>query len=102
MGMRKYRLKGLIGEGVSSTVYKGVSDEGDDVAVKIVSKGRMGKLMADREAEILRMTRHENVIGLIDHFETESHVYLVEELCDMNLVGFLRYWPCLLMENSFK
>ncbi|KHN70202.1 catalytic protein kinase [Ordospora colligata OC4] len=87
--MRKYRLKGLIGEGVSSTVYKGVSDEGDEVAVKIVSKGRMGKWMSDREAGMLGMTKHENVIGLIDHFETENHVYLVEELCDMNLVGFL-------------
>lgn len=87
--MGKYRLKGLIGEGVSSTVYKGVSEEEKEVAVKVVPKERMSRWMAKREIGILGIARHENVIELIDYFETASHVCLVEELCDMNLVGFL-------------
>ena len=51
-------------------------------ALKIIDKARCKgrEEMIDNEVQILRMVKHENVIGLIEEFETESCLYLVMEM----------------------
>lgn len=87
--MGKYRLRRVIGEGASSTVYSGVSESGEEVAVKVVSKRGRSAGAVYREIKMLGEVEHENVVRVIDKFESGNHVYVVEELCDLNLVSFL-------------
>ncbi|ADM11049.1 Spk1-like Ser/Thr protein kinase [Encephalitozoon intestinalis ATCC 50506] len=87
--MKKYKLHRVIGEGASSTVYGGVSAIGEEVAVKVASRrGRSGG-MVYREMKMLSSFHHENIVKVVDKFESANHVYIVEELCDLNLVSFL-------------
>ncbi|KAG5859494.1 protein kinase [Encephalitozoon hellem] len=87
--MKKYRLRRVIGEGASSTVYGGISTAGEDVAVKITPRRGKAGNMAYKEIRMLDCVKHENIVKVVDKFESENHVYIVEELCDLNLVSFL-------------
>ncbi|AFN82522.1 Spk1-like Ser/Thr protein kinase [Encephalitozoon romaleae SJ-2008] len=87
--MKKYKLRRVIGEGASSTVYGGISETGEEVAVKVAPRRGKAAGMAYREIRMLDCVRHENIVKVIDRFESENHVCIVEELCDLNLVSFL-------------
>ncbi|CAD25086.1 SPK1-LIKE SER/THR PROTEIN KINASE [Encephalitozoon cuniculi GB-M1] len=87
--MERYKLRQVIGEGASSTVYSGVSARGEEVAVKVVPRKGRSTGMVYREIEMLSTIKHENIVGIVGRFESKKHVYMVEELCDFNLVSFL-------------
>jgi len=88
---QKYEPREILGRGVSSTVRRAVLKEtGTSFAVKIIdvsqdlvdSDGLSLKDQTFREISILRMVAgHENIIKLIDVFESETYIFLVFELC---------------------
>ena len=79
-----YDLKKEIGSGNFSIVKLAVNKKtGEEVAVKIIEKKRVGtkKEMLQTEVDILQKVHHPHVVSLKEMFETSTHIYLVMELC---------------------
>ena len=87
-----YQPMEVLGRGVSSVVRRMLYRKtGQSYAVKIIDVSRDWPLDADglnlreqtmREINILRLVGgHENVIELLDVFDTPTYVFLVFELC---------------------
>jgi len=88
---QKYEPREVLGTGVSSTVRRAVLKEtGASFAVKIIdvsqdlvdSDGLDLREQTMREINILRLVAgHDNIIQLLDVFESETYIFLVFELC---------------------
>lgn len=88
---QKYEPREVLGKGVSSTVRRAIFKEtGESFAVKIIdvsqdlidSDGLDLRDQTMREINILRLVAgHENIIQLIDVFESVTYIFLVFELC---------------------
>jgi len=88
---QKYEPKEILGKGASSTVRKCLLKEsGEQFAVKIIdvsedlrdADGLNLREQTFREVAILRMVQgHENIINLVDVFESSTYIFLVFELC---------------------
>ena len=80
----KYSLGGEVGRGAFSIVKVGTNKKtGEKVAVKLIEKKNVApeyKKNLDAETEILQKVRHENIIKLIELFDTEEFLILVMEL----------------------
>ena len=87
----KYDAREVLGRGVSSTVRRAVlKDTGESFAVKIIdisqnmvdSDGLNLREQTLREVNILRMVAgHDNIIQLIDVFESVTFIFIIFELC---------------------
>ena len=86
--MKDYKIGRLIGQGtfgkVKECTHKKTSQK---AAVKIISKSSIAssqsfKERVNREVEILKRLRHENVVQLYEIIEDDSFVYVVMELCE--------------------
>jgi serine/threonine protein kinase len=78
-----YTLKQELGQGNFSVVRLGTNKKtGEDVAIKIIEKKKVGqkKEMLETEVEILKRVKHPYVIEMKEMFETSTHIYLVMEL----------------------
>ncbi|CAF0968765.1 unnamed protein product, partial [Didymodactylos carnosus] len=81
--MDKYVIVSPIGEGSFAKVYRGREKfTGRDVALKFISK--LGKSEKDlnflrREIEILRNMKHENIVEMLNSFETSNELVVVTE-----------------------
>lgn len=90
----RYIVRKIIGEGVSSTVYKAFDIERQmNVAIKVFNSRRIG--MRNREEELtqehrilqrLQRSKSEHVIKFYECLTDRSFVF---ELCDCNLISFL-------------
>jgi len=88
---QKYEPREVLGKGVSSTVRRAVLKEtGTSFAVKIIDvsqdlvdpDGLTLREQTYREVSVLRQVAgHDNIIQLIDVFESVTYVFLVFELC---------------------
>ena len=88
---QKYEPREVLGKGVSSTVRRAIFKEtGESFAVKIIdvsqdlidSDGLDLRDQTMRDINILRLVAgHENIIQLIDVFESVTYIFLVFELC---------------------
>jgi len=88
---QKYEPREVLGKGVSSTVRRAVLKEtGASFAVKIIdvsqdlvdSDGLDLREQTMREINILRLVAgHDNIIQLLDVFESVTYIFLVFELC---------------------
>lgn len=92
--MDAYHVLERIGEGSFGKVYKGRRKyTGQFVALKFISKAN--KTEADlaalrKEISILRQLDHENIILLLDYFETARDVVVVTEYAHGELLQILR------------
>lgn len=81
--MDNYHVLELIGEGSFGKVYKGRRKfSGQIVAMKFIIKhGKSEKDLKSlrQEINILRTLNHENIILLLDWFETKSEICVVTE-----------------------
>ncbi|CAF3899378.1 unnamed protein product, partial [Rotaria magnacalcarata] len=81
--MEKYMIISPIGEGSFAKVYRGREKyTGRDVALKFISK--LGKTEKDlyflrREIDILRKMKHENIVDMLNSFETNNEIVVVTE-----------------------
>ncbi|CUM63979.1 uncharacterized protein PRCAT00001567001 [Priceomyces carsonii] len=83
----RYRLFNILGEGAFSTVYEAKDlQHKSHVAVKVISKENLSvRQLANVKNEINVMKKannHENVLKLLDHYDTEKHCFLILEYCD--------------------
>ncbi|CAE8617373.1 unnamed protein product [Polarella glacialis] len=78
--MNNYHLYEEIGHGKFSTVYKGRKRYSISyVAVKSIEKSRREKFMT--EVGILSNTKHVNVVGFVNWYETRNHLWIIFEYC---------------------
>ena len=79
-----YETRESLGSGAYGQVLKVIErGTGRVAAVKIISKEGMdikGEQRIRREIDILRLVRHDNLLRLIDVFETGDRIYLVTDL----------------------
>eukprot|EP00727_Mastigamoeba_balamuthi_P012671 m51a1_g8026 putative protein serine threonine kinase (1159) ;mRNA; f:14879-19850 len=79
-----YSIVKVIGKGSSSTVYEAICNRTRQaVAIKVVSKKALKPESAKklyREVEIMCKLSHENIIRLIDVYESAEHVHLIMDL----------------------
>lgn len=91
--MDNYHVLELIGEGSFGKVYKGRKKyTGQVVALKFIPKvGRSEKELKSlrREIEIMRHLKHDNIIEMLDSFETEKEVVAVTDYAEGELFQIL-------------
>ena len=91
--MDKYHVLEFIGEGSFAKVHRGRKKyTGQIVALKFISKVNKSEKELKNlrgEIEILRSLHHENIIELLDSYETEKEVVVVTEYADGELFGLL-------------
>ncbi|XVF75639.1 hypothetical protein PTKIN_Ptkin13bG0203400 [Pterospermum kingtungense] len=99
MGMEEYHVIELVGEGSFGKVYKGRRKHtGQAVAMKFIAKhGRTEKDIHNlrQEIEILRKLKHENIIEMIDSFESQQEFCVVTEFAQGDLFQILEDDKCL-------
>ncbi|XP_078429456.1 kinase family with ARM repeat domain-containing protein isoform X2 [Wolffia australiana] len=99
MGLEEYHVTELVGEGSFGKVYKGRRKfTGKTVALKFILKhGRTEKDLQNlrQEIEILRKLKHENIIEMLDAFETPQEFCVVTEFAQGELFEILEDDKCL-------
>lgn len=79
-----YRLLDVLGQGGTSTVFRGCRDDDledkSDYAIKILKLGMDGPARLAVEVQPLLNLRHPNIVGLIDWGHVDRIAYLVMEL----------------------
>nr|KAG5700609.1 hypothetical protein BaRGS_015405 [Batillaria attramentaria] len=93
MGMDNYHVLEIIGEGSFGKVYKGRRKyTGQIVALKFIPKvGKSDKELRGlrREIEIMRGLHHDNIIEMLDSFDTEKEVVVVTDYAEGELFQIL-------------
>ncbi|KAF8660732.1 hypothetical protein HU200_057474 [Digitaria exilis] len=99
MGIEDYHVIDLVGEGSFGKVYKGRRKyTRQTVAMKFILKhGKTDKDIHNlrQEIEILRKLKHENIIEMIDAFETPQEFCVVTEFAQGELFEVLEDDKCL-------
>ncbi|KAL8517821.1 hypothetical protein ACS0TY_009219 [Phlomoides rotata] len=99
MGVENYHVIELVGEGSFGKVYKGRRKfSGQTVAMKFIPKhGKSEKdiLNLRQEIEILRKLMHENIIAMLDSFESPQEFCVVTEFAQGELFEILEDDKCL-------
>ncbi|KAH9624396.1 hypothetical protein KSS87_017951, partial [Heliosperma pusillum] len=99
MGVENYHVIELVGEGSFGKVYKGRRKfTGQTVAMKFIMKhGKSDKDLHNlrQEIEILRKLKHENIIEMLDSFETPQEFCVVTEFAQGELFEILEDDKCL-------
>ncbi|KAJ5924717.1 calcium/calmodulin-dependent protein kinase [Penicillium verhagenii] len=85
-GLDRWRLLEKIGDGAFSCVYRAsdTKSEHSEVAIKVTKKYEMKENQKQKlhdEVEITRQLNHDNVVRLIDSFESVQYHYMFLELC---------------------
>ncbi|KGN49838.2 serine/threonine-protein kinase TIO [Cucumis sativus] len=99
MGVENYHVIELVGEGSFGKVYKGRrKNTGQTVAMKFIMKhGKSEKDIHNlrQEIEILRKLKHENIIEMLDSFESPQEFCVVTEFAQGELFEILEDDKCL-------
>ncbi|KAL8216203.1 hypothetical protein R6Q57_023040 [Mikania cordata] len=99
MGVDNYHVIELVGEGSFGKVYKGRRKfTGQTVAMKFILKhGKSEKDIQNlrQEIEILRKLKHENIIQMLDSFESPQEFCVVTEFAQGELFEILEDDKCL-------
>ncbi|KAH9756117.1 serine/threonine-protein kinase TIO [Citrus sinensis] len=99
MGVENYHVIELVGEGSFGKVYKGRRKyTGQTVAMKFIMKhGKSEKDIHNlrQEIEILRKLKHQNIIAMLDSFESPQEFCVVTEFAQGELFEILEDDKCL-------
>eukprot|EP01063_Lacrimia_lanifica_P003565 TRINITY_DN11905_c0_g2_i1.p1 TRINITY_DN11905_c0_g2~~TRINITY_DN11905_c0_g2_i1.p1 ORF type:complete len:1370 (+),score=549.00 TRINITY_DN11905_c0_g2_i1:155-4264(+) len=78
--MNNYQIYEKIGKGRHSTVYKGrLKKTVDYYAIKSVDKAQRSRVL--NEVTMLHQLSHENILHFHHWYETNNHLWLIEEYC---------------------
>ena len=87
------RVAGKLADGSSSSLFKGVSSEGREIAIKVVpflAENPSLKMRFQREVEALKsIPPHQNVIRVVDWKEDQTRGILAEEFCQQGNLRLL-------------
>lgn len=85
---KKYEIKSFIGKGGMGKVFLAKNIMlGNEWAIKVVSKNYQYAKYFRREAEILEKINHPNMPKIIDMFEDEENIYIVETYIEGKLLS---------------
>lgn len=80
--IKNFTLKKLIGKGSSGKCYTGVHNEtNEQVCIKVIKKTSCNINFVRNEISILRQIDHPYIVKFIDGMETQTHFYIIQELC---------------------
>ena len=79
-----YELKEVIGKGSFGTVYRGITNTGDEIALKMVRiNNSVMKSMISREIAVLSQLNHPNILKFLDSkIENEDKYWIATEYCE--------------------
>lgn len=101
-----YQVKGALGKGQFGMVGLGVHRKtGKKVAIKTVQKKNLRQvevLQTHREMEVLKVSRHPNVIRMLEKYEDADAYSMVLELMDQDLFDYLKKRSFKLPETRVK
>ncbi|KAM6979741.1 calcium/calmodulin-dependent protein kinase IGa, partial [Aplochiton taeniatus] len=76
-----FDFHGVLGSGSFSEVFMvREKKSGNLFALKCLKKKHLAHSNLENEISVLRRIKHENVVGLVDFYESRTHYYLVMEL----------------------
>ena len=81
----RYQLRGQVGAGAFAEVYAAVdSVTGTELAIKKINSKACALQSMEPATELstLSQLKHPNIVRLIDSFEEDGELHLVEELCN--------------------
>lgn len=63
---------------------------GNEVAVKLINKSDTSLKSSEmiNEVEILKTLDHPNVVKLLEIYENDQYVFMVQELCECDMLSF--------------
>ena len=82
----KYLLQKVIGKGSFAIVYLATFRD-QEYAVKVME--RKDNVSLDRELYLLENMNHPNITKLVDSHQSQTHLFLVMELCELDLFDFI-------------
>jgi len=105
--MNKYEVLGVVGEGAYGVVLKCRNKEnGEVVAIKKFKESEEDEAVRKttlREVKILRaVSKHENIVQLLEAFRRKGKLYLVFEFVDKNVLELLEVYPNGLHVNTIR
>ncbi|CAD8166016.1 unnamed protein product [Paramecium pentaurelia] len=82
-----YFLNDILGEGYSSSVYKGINIQTNQVvAIKVINFSTLttpiSQTLLKNEITILKQLDHENLMKVYEIFETKNNTYIICEYCN--------------------
>lgn len=90
-----YTLLNKVGKGGQATVWKALSPDGTEVAIKKmpISGGIENSKSYEREVAIRNLVQHEYLIKCLSSFQDNNHYYFVYEFCPTDMLQFLESQP---------
>ncbi|CAD8137375.1 unnamed protein product [Paramecium octaurelia] len=85
IGHYRFNMNHLIGRGAYGSVFKGKTQQGQPVAVKVIDKRMINKeneKHLKNEVESMRTLNHPNIVKFLDYYETQNNIYIISEFCD--------------------
>ncbi len=83
----------ILGNGSYGFVHLGCNAETQEkCAVKVIHKTQLTNIMSTQQKNehgILKTLDHPNIIKLLDYYEDDEIILIIEELCDSNLLMVL-------------
>lgn len=94
---RLYKIEKLIGEGSFGAVLLAVQrSTNQQVAIKVIRKSQIRDMSMDafvqREIQILKRVKHDNIARFIDYIDTQDYVCLVLEHAPIQSMGLNCIW----------
>nr|AAL28053.1 checkpoint protein kinase [Antonospora locustae] len=87
--MANYKIFETLASGSTSKVKKGVDDNKQKFAIKIISKTFKSTKEVQKEIRIHRSLSHPNILKFIDFYEDESNFYIVLSLAPRELMDLI-------------
>jgi len=80
-----YKMGKTLGQGSFATVKLATKkNDGSKWAIKVIKKGSLSAeddKHLQSEVEVLESVKHENIVSLLETFDTSQHLYMVMEVC---------------------
>ncbi|CAK58552.1 unnamed protein product (macronuclear) [Paramecium tetraurelia] len=85
VGKYSFNMNHLIGKGAYGTVYKGISNDGLPVAIKVIDRRMINQTNTQQllnEIRSMKQLNHKNIVKFLDFYETQNNFYIISEFCN--------------------
>ncbi|CAD8056305.1 unnamed protein product [Paramecium sonneborni] len=85
VGKYSFNMNHLLGRGAYGTVYKGISNDGIPVAIKVIDRRMINQTNTQQllnEIRSMKQLNHKNIVKFLDFYETQNNFYIISEFCN--------------------